>query len=161
MKNPARRESERRTRTKRGFHCAILGHQVGWESGTGGEERGESGGGGPSASDRTRASASASGVSGGDVKGGGGDASWAKSFSRAAFCLAAHVFPCCTAAGACVKKRSQPAGHLNRFVVPTARGESEDGGVGVGEADEATSSSDAASARAAASAAAKALPASQ
>ena len=63
------------------------------------------------------------------MKGGGGDASWAKAFSRAAFCLAAHVFPCCTAAGACVKKRSQPAGQGNRFVVPTARGESEDGGV--------------------------------
>ena len=97
------------------------------------------------------------------MKGGGGDASWAKAFSRAAFCFAAHVFPCWTAAGACVKKRSQPAGQGNRFCVPTARGESEDGGVGVGEdlAEEATSSSDAASARAAASAAANALPASQ
>ena len=94
------------------------------------------------------------------MKGGGGDASWAKALSRAAFCFAAHVFPCWTAAGACVKKRSQPAGHGNRFCVPTARGES-DGGVGVGDVDDATSSSDAASARAAASAAAKALPASQ
>ena len=61
-----------------------------------------------------------------------------------------------------VREEAVAAGRaFEPFVVPTARGESEDGGVGVGEADEATSSSDAASARAAASAAAKALPASQ
>ena len=49
------------------------------------EDNGGQQGGGATSSNRAATAA--------DVKGGGGDASFSNSFSRAAFCLAAHVFP--------------------------------------------------------------------